>query len=96
MTAPVPPSAVLECAERCVVGVRNASGLELDFTPETLPMLDHYLSETRDLPREPVGDPVRGLVAALAGAFFGEVVRRTFPARWAAGDPDPMAWRERR
>jgi len=38
-----PPGAVHELAERAVDFVRRSLGLVLDYTPETLPLLDHYL-----------------------------------------------------
>jgi hypothetical protein len=72
-----PPGSVHELAERTVEYVRRALGLTLDYTPETLPVLDHYLSSV------PMDQPetVR-LVAATAGAYFGEVVRRTLGGTW--------------
>jgi hypothetical protein len=42
------PPAVAELAEACVRFVRAAVGVSLDFRPETLPLLDHYLATRRD------------------------------------------------
>jgi hypothetical protein len=37
---------------------------------------------------------VRGLVAAMTGVYFGEVVRRLFPSRWVAPEgANPLDWR---
>jgi hypothetical protein len=76
-----PPGSVHELAERTVEYVRRALGLTLDYTPETLPVLDHYLSTV------PTDQPetVR-LIAATAGAYFGEVVRRTLGGTWEDRD----------
>jgi hypothetical protein len=74
------PEHVLELAGACVAAVTNALHIELDFTQETLPILDHYISQAKG-PRE----EVLGLIAPMCGAYFGEVVRRTLgPARWHA------------
>jgi Family of unknown function (DUF6278) len=79
------PAEVHELAAACVRFVREALGLELDYTPETLPFLDHYLKER-------AGDAkpeVQALVAPAAGAYFGEVVRRCMSgARWYAPPGD--------
>jgi hypothetical protein len=67
---------------------QKATGVELDFTPETLPLLDYYLVQVRS-----DKDEVRSLVAAAAGAYFGEVVRANYPCRWHAPAEDYGAWR---
>jgi hypothetical protein len=82
------PSQVQNLAGQCVRFVEKATKVVLDYTPDTLPLLDHYL---RQVPHQ--GDEVRALVAAAAGAYFGEVVRRVFPCRWHAPDDDYGAWR---
>jgi hypothetical protein len=89
-----PPGEVHELAERAVEYVKRALGMLLDYAPETLPLLDHYLDQVpRDQP-----DTV-ALVAAAAGAYFGEVARRTLGGDWEGaglgrGDP-PSAWKVR-
>jgi hypothetical protein len=83
-----PPGTVHELAERTVDFVRRALSLTLDYTPETLPLLDHYL---RSVPHEQP-DTVR-LVASTAGAYFGEVVRRTLGGSWDdREDQAPIDW----
>ena len=75
------PDEVRDLAEACIRFVREALGLELDYTPETLPVLDHYLKE-RAVNAQP---EVQELIAPAAGAYFGEVVRRCMNgARWYA------------
>jgi catechol 2,3-dioxygenase-like lactoylglutathione lyase family enzyme len=75
------PDEVRDLAEACIRFVREALGLELDYTHETLPVLDHYLKErAADAQAE-----VQELIAPAAGAYFGEVVRRVMSgARWYA------------
>ncbi len=78
------PSQIADMAQTCVRYVKDALSLELDFGPETLPILDHYV-------RQKAGNPtqeIRDLLTAPLGAYFGEVVRRSIEgARWhAPGD----------
>jgi hypothetical protein len=85
------PAAVLELAASCVRFVLVALKLELDFTRETLPLLDHYLEQARGSVRErPETLP---LVASAAGAYLGEVVRRLHRCWWRADSRDPLEWR---
>jgi hypothetical protein len=72
----------------CVQYVHTATGVALDFTPDTLPLLDHYLQGVRDAKAD-----VKGLVSTTAGAYFGEVVRRIYPSRWHAPEGEPESWR---
>lgn len=74
------PEDVSELVRACLDYVRRALGTELDFTPETLPLLDHYLSDVRDeLEAKP---ELAELTAHAAGAYFGEVVRRQVRGFW--------------
>jgi hypothetical protein len=83
-----PPGAVHELAERTVEHVRRALGIVLDYSPETLPLLDHYLGGVPEEQLETVA-----LVAATAGAYFGEVLRRALGGEWDKTEgPDPTAW----
>lgn len=82
------PEHVRDLAVACVQFVERATGVMLDFTSDTLPLLDHYLRAVgTDEPQ------IRGLVAPAAAAYFGEVVRKVYPARWHAPEDDPAAWR---
>lgn len=82
------PEHLRELIFGCVQFVYSATGIALDLTPETLPLLDHYLSLARD-DRSPIVE----LVAQSAGAYFGEVVRGLYPARWHAPKDEPQRWR---
>ncbi len=73
------PQVVLDLAESCVRFVHRSLGIALDYTPDTLPLLDHYLRGAHGVTQE----EILSLVAPAAGAYFGEVVRRQLgPSRW--------------
>ncbi len=82
------PEHLRELIYGCVQFVYGATRIALDLTPETLPLLDHYLMTVRD-PRPEIVD----LVSRSAGAYFGEVVRTLYPARWSAPVEDTARWR---
>lgn len=89
---PVPPApdAVRELADACVRFVERAVGVKLDYEPETLPLLDHYLEQGRLIG---VDKPETLLVLAhTTGAYLGEVVRRRHPSWWHITGDDPAAW----
>ncbi len=76
------PEPIAELVAACLDYVRRSLGTELDFTPETLPLLDHYLSEVREeLETKP---QLAELTAHAAGAYFGEVLRRQMRGFWRA------------
>lgn len=84
------PELVSELAESCVRFVEKALALRLDYTQDTLPILDHYLERAR---REQKTE-VFGLIAPAAGAYFGEVVRRELgDGRWHCPSDDYHGWR---
>src|SRR5580692_10141085 len=86
-----PPEQVRDLAEACVRFVERAVGVRLDYEPETLSLLDHYLVGARAAARE---RPEAGaLVAHAAGAYFGEVVRRRYASWWRFEGDDPSGWR---
>jgi hypothetical protein len=75
-----PPPAVNELAVACVRYVSARYGIRLDYMPETLSLLDQWVRDARDELKE---RPELGeLVQSSAGAYLGEVVRRTFGANW--------------
>jgi hypothetical protein len=85
-----PPDEVVELAGGCVASVERVLGVELDFTQDTLPLLDHYLQAVP----EDASEEVLSLVGPMAGAYFGEVVRRHLPgARWHAPRGEHGEWR---
>lgn len=86
---PPPPRHVAELALACVEFVRRSVDATLDWTPDTLPLLDAWLKESRGETRP----EVLQLIAPAAGAYFGEVLRRAFGARWFAPEEAPSNWR---
>src|SRR5262245_61853652 len=85
-----PPQAIADLADACVRFVHDALGLRLDYTSDTLPILDHYLHEAARGARP----EVQALLAPAAGAYFGELVRRHMAgARWHAPEADYARYR---
>lgn len=85
------PAHVKKLAEGCVYFVEEALQLRLDYTQDTLPILDHYLREASQDEKVASGamPEVGALLAPAAGAYFGELVRRSLPdARWHAPGED--------
>lgn len=89
LNVPPAPTEVAELADACVQYVRRAVGIELDFTSDTLPILDHYLTQAGA-----TKDEVEELVLSAAGAYLGEVLRRSLGGlRWHVEPGDPSGWR---
>jgi hypothetical protein len=85
-----PPAAVSELAAACVRYVASRYKAALDYTPDTMSLLDQWLRDARPEAR---GRPEAAeLVQSSAGAYLGEVVRRQFGARWVA-EGDTAGWR---
>ena len=72
------PEPVKELARACENFVQKALNVQLDYTQDTLSILDHYLQLAHNGAVE-----LHRLVGAAAGAYFGEVLRSHFSARWA-------------
>jgi hypothetical protein len=85
------PSEVRELAMTLAEFVRRAVGVEVDVSPETLPVVDHYVELVR---REAALRPaVIELVAPALGAYFGEVLRRAIGGFWQLPSADVHRWR---
>jgi hypothetical protein len=84
------PPVIIDLVAACRLAVRQVTGVDLDFTQDTLPLLDHYVGQVGTSREEIVG-----LVAPMCGAYFGEVLRRTLaPARWEIPEgAEPSAYR---
>ncbi len=84
------PREVAELAASCVRFVGAKYKVALDFTPDTLSLVDQYI---RDARAEAAARPETvELVTAVAGAYLGEVVRLRFGGYWQA-QGDHSAWR---
>jgi len=84
-------TAVMDLSVACVTSVKNASGMELDLTQDTLPILDHYAGLI-DSPR----DEIASLMAPMSGAYFGEfLIRQLEDGQWVTDPEDYTSWRLR-
>ena len=84
-------TAVMDLTVACVTSVKNATGMELDLTQDTLPILDHY-AELIDSPR----DELVSLMAPMRGAYFGDLlVRQLEDGKWVTDPDDYTGWRLR-
>jgi hypothetical protein len=87
------PTEVAELAEACIRYVEKATGIRLDYQPETLPVLDHYVASRR---AEVLTRPeAMSLVVRAVGAYFGEVFRRRVGAFWHVAGGDSSLWEVR-
>jgi hypothetical protein len=75
-----PPEPIPDYVTACLEYVRRALKVDLDFTPDTLPLLDHYATLSRETIRE---RPELGpLITRAAGAYFGELIRGRLGGFW--------------
>ncbi len=86
-----PPPGIAELCQACSDYVTRATGVSPDFTPETLPLVDHYLGMVRESTEE--RPELLPLLARAVGAYFGEVVRRLLPSFWIIPSADAHEWR---
>jgi hypothetical protein len=75
-----PPEPIPDYVTACLEYVRRALKVDLDFTPETLPLLDHYATLSRETIREK--PELAPLITRAAGCYFGEVVRAKLTGFW--------------
>lgn len=86
---PVAPVAVRELAERCIDACRRAlGGMELDYSEESLALLDHWIGQA-----PPDKPEMIDLLAPMAGAYFGELARRRLGGAWVMRGLEPGSWR---
>jgi hypothetical protein len=86
------PEQVAELAAACVRFVGARYNAALDFTSDTLSLVDQWLRDARA--EVAVRPEATHLVEAAAGAYLGEVIRLAFGGSWAADGP-MTAWRLR-
>jgi hypothetical protein len=85
-----PPPQVDELAAACVRFIAARYGTTLDYDPDTLSFVDQWVRDGRV---EVMGKrEAADLVSAAAGAYFGEVIRRFFGARWVA-EGEHASWK---
>ena len=85
------PEQIVTLYNLCIDYVQRAIGMTLDFSDETLPILDHYVSIARDTIRD--RPEIAQLVYSAIGAYFGELVRRRVNGFWLLPNPDVHNWR---
>lgn len=76
-------------ADRFREQIERALKVRLDGSSTSLAFVDHYLSLAREEDRE----PIVSLLAAGAGAYFGELVRRELGGTWVGDGHDPRRLR---
>jgi hypothetical protein len=86
---PAVATAVSDLEQNLHNTVLRATTLVLDGSVTSLAFVDHYLGLVRGETRAPILE----LVAASAGAYFGELVRREYGAIWAGRADDPRGLR---
>ena len=85
-----PPEPIPDYVTACLEYVRRALKVELDFSPDTLPLLDHYATLSRETIRE---RPELGpLITRAAGAYFGELVRSRLGGFWRVPTGNVHDW----
>jgi len=78
------PAEIVDLAASCVRFVERATKVALDGSPETLPILDHYLKGSAS--PAAAREEARELVVLAAGAYLGEIVRKRYPSWWRLDD----------
>lgn len=87
------PAVVQEWAEACVRFVERATSVRLDFTSDTLSVLDHYSRSAASSVDDRA--PAKALALSAVAAYLGEVIRRAHFAWWYVPDDDPRHWQLR-
>jgi len=84
------PESVLELAQACEHYVARALGFQLDYSIETLPVLDQYVADVRtSLAERP---DLMLLLSHAVGAYFGEVMCRTLGGFWRLPSANVVDW----
>lgn len=84
------PAPIAELSAACCRFVKSAVGVDLDFEPETLSVLDHYIDQAKQAVM--LRPEALAVLAHSIGAYFGEVVRRRHASWWQIEGDDPIYW----
>lgn len=79
-----------ELSASCEQHVRDALGIALDGTIETLPIVDHYIRVSAEAIRQ--RPELLPLLARTVGAYFGQVVSDHFGGFWYLPSADARTW----
>ena len=85
-----PPSEVRDLAEACVRFIQAKYKTKLDFTEDTLPLVDQYVRDARE--EVAIRPEALDVVQSSVGAYFGEVARKSFGAFWFS-EGDHSGWK---
>lgn len=83
-------SEIEELSQTCERHVRDALGIGLDGEIETLPILDHYITVSREAVRQ--RPELLPLLSRTIGAYFGRVLARHFEGFWWLTSEDVHTW----
>lgn len=84
------PAPVVDLAAACVRFVTQRYRVPLDFTPDTLSLVDQYVRDARlELKEKP---ETLALVQGAVGAYLGEVIRLAHGGVWRA-EGEESSWR---
>jgi hypothetical protein len=84
------PASIADLSAAACEYVVRAVGVSVDYTPETLPIVDHYVTLVRS---EVEGRPeLLLLVARALGAYFGRVVLGQLEGFWRVTSDDDHGW----
>lgn len=84
------PPQIVELCQSLTDFVERAIGIRPDYTPETLPLVDHYIRLAQSAIEE--RPEALDLTAQAIGAYFGEVVRRSLVGFWRVPSPNFHDW----
>jgi hypothetical protein len=85
-----PPPEISELVTVCVESVLAAVDFQLDFSPDTVSVLDHYVSIARTSIQD--RPELLPLLARTLGAYFGELLRRELPGFWRLPSANVHDW----
>lgn len=84
----MPEQITAESISRAVamlVADKDRHGMELDYSPESIPAIDAYIVSCRKKGKTPEAMPV---TIAMLGGYVGEVLVRHHGAKWVSGHSD--------
>lgn len=84
------PESIAELCRALTDFVGQATGFRLDYSPLTLPIVDHYVRSSREQIK--TRPQLIDLTSQAVGAYFGEVVRRSMTGLWHMPSPNFNDW----
>ena len=82
---------IVEYSSVIIDAVYSKVNIDLDFSPDTVSLLDYYVNEIGDVDKS-----MFSLMSTISCAYFGELVRRNIGGQWYIEDKDnPENWQVR-